>query len=72
MSNIAGSLNSLIWLLLVIVIIAVVIWAVRMPSPRAAGAPTASTRWYNNPRRRGLHSLAALRRAGTQTRTITA
>ena len=30
MSNIAGSLNSLVWLLIVIVIIAVVIWAVRM------------------------------------------
>jgi uncharacterized protein DUF2510 len=30
MSNIAGSLNSLIWLLIVIVVIAVVIWAVRM------------------------------------------
>jgi hypothetical protein len=30
MSNIAGSLNSLIWLLILIVVIAVVIWAVRM------------------------------------------
>ena len=30
MTNIAGSLNSLIWLLIVIVVIAVVIWAVRM------------------------------------------
>jgi uncharacterized protein DUF2510 len=30
MSNIAGSLNSLIWLLIVIVVIAVIIWAVRM------------------------------------------
>ncbi|MDT5016761.1 MAG: hypothetical protein QOD39_2921 [Mycobacterium sp.] len=29
-SNISGSLNSLIWLLIVIVIIAVIVWAVRM------------------------------------------
>ncbi|MBE1550807.1 cytoskeletal protein RodZ [Mycobacterium sp. OAS707] len=30
MTDIAGSLQSLIWLLIVIVIIAVVVWAVRM------------------------------------------
>jgi hypothetical protein len=30
MLDIAGSLNSLIWLLIVIVVIAVVVWAVRM------------------------------------------
>jgi hypothetical protein len=30
MSNIVGSLNSLVWLLIVIVVIAVVIYAVRM------------------------------------------
>jgi hypothetical protein len=29
MSNITGSLNSLIWLLILIVVIAVVVWAVR-------------------------------------------
>ena len=30
MTDIAGSLQSLIWLLIVIVVIAVVVWAVRM------------------------------------------
>jgi hypothetical protein len=30
MLNIAGSLNSLVWLLIAIVVIAVVVWAVRM------------------------------------------
>jgi hypothetical protein len=30
MFDIAGSLNSLIWLLIVIVVIAVIVWAVRM------------------------------------------
>ena len=30
MLNIAGALNTLIWLLIVIVVIAVIVWAVRM------------------------------------------
>jgi len=30
MFNIAGALNTLIWLLIVIVVIAVIVWAVRM------------------------------------------
>jgi hypothetical protein len=39
MSNVLGSLNSLIWLLIVIVIIAVVIWAVRAAlAPRGGGS----------------------------------
>ena len=38
MADIVGSLNSLIWLLIVIVIIAVVIWAIRMAfAPRNGG-----------------------------------
>jgi hypothetical protein len=32
MLNIAGALNTLIWLLIVIVVIAVIVWAVRMAS----------------------------------------
>ena len=38
MLDIAGSLNSLIWLLIVIVVIAVIVWAVRMAlAPREGG-----------------------------------
>ena len=38
MAEIVGSLNSLIWLLIVIVIIAVIVWAVRMAfAPREGG-----------------------------------
>jgi hypothetical protein len=36
--NILGSLNSIIWLLIVIVVIAVIVWAVRMAmAPRDGG-----------------------------------
>jgi hypothetical protein len=39
MNNIVGSLNSLIWLLIVIVVIAVIVWAVRMAfAPREGRA----------------------------------
>jgi hypothetical protein len=34
-----GSLNSLIWLLIIIVVIAVVVWAVRMASAPRGGRP---------------------------------
>ena len=55
MSSIVGSLNSLIWLLVVIVVIAVVVWAVRTAlAPRVdrpvAGPPEPSRSlapgWY--------------------------
>lgn len=39
MSNIVGSLNSLIWLLVVIVVIAVVVWAVRTALAPRGGQP---------------------------------
>jgi Protein of unknown function (DUF2510) len=43
MTNIAGGLQSLIWLLIVIVVVAVVVWAVRMAlaprEPRAYPGP---------------------------------
>jgi hypothetical protein len=46
MTDIFGSLQSLIWLLMVILIVAVVVWAVRIAlaprgRPVAAGRPTA-------------------------------